>query len=105
MHKFKQLVNYSLQELPVCSKEPGVLPNDIHDVGRNNSLIVLAFLLFAKAQQVFNNSHQEPLLIFLMHGSWYATNGPAKLFTESLYYFIIKHIDILFSKHSNTTPK
>ena len=69
MHKFEQLVNYSLQELPVCSKEPGVLPDDIHDVGRNNSLIVLAFLLFAKAQQVFNNSHQEPLLVFFMHGS------------------------------------
>jgi hypothetical protein len=34
-----------------------------------------------------------------MHGSWYATNGPAKLFTET-----VDDI-ILFSKLSNTTPK
>jgi len=48
MHKLEQLVDDSFQEPPMCSQEPGILADDVHDVRRNDGLVVLAALLFTQ---------------------------------------------------------
>ena len=62
VHKFKELVDDRLQELPVRLQEPRVLPNNVHDVGGTDSLVVFAALLLSKAEKVFDNGDQEALL-------------------------------------------
>lgn len=52
MHEFKELVNYSFQKLPVGPQEARVLAYDVHDVGGDDGLVVLAPLLFTKSQEV-----------------------------------------------------
>ena len=52
MHEFKQFIDDCLQEPPVGAKEAGVLPNNVHDVGGDDGLVVFASLLFAQSQQV-----------------------------------------------------
>ena len=52
VHEFKQFIDDCLQEPPVGAKEAGVLPNDVHDVGGDDGLVVFASLLFAQSQQV-----------------------------------------------------
>ena len=41
----------------MCFEEPWVLANDVHDVGRNDSLIVLATFDLAETKKVFDDSH------------------------------------------------
>lgn len=52
MHKFKQFVDDSLEELPVGPQKPWVLPHHIHDVGGYDSLVVFAPLLFTQTKQI-----------------------------------------------------
>lgn len=49
VHELKQLVDNSLEEPPVGTEEPWVLSNNVHDVGSDDGLVVLALLLLAKA--------------------------------------------------------
>ena len=44
MHELEQLVDDSLQKLPMSFEEPRVLPDDVHDVGCDDSLVVLTTL-------------------------------------------------------------
>jgi hypothetical protein len=62
MHELKELIHDCLEELPVRFEEPGILANDIHDVGRNDSLVVLAPLDFTETKKILDDSDQEALL-------------------------------------------
>jgi hypothetical protein len=46
VYKLKQLVDNRLEELPVRLEEAWVLTHDVHDVTRNDSLVVLSTLDF-----------------------------------------------------------
>ena len=50
VHELKQLVDDGLEEPPVRPKEPGVLANNIHDVGGDDGLVVLPLLLLAQPE-------------------------------------------------------
>ena len=52
MHELEEFVDNRLEELPVLSQEARVLPHHVHDVRRDDRFVVLASLLFAKAQQI-----------------------------------------------------
>lgn len=52
MHKLKQLVDNSLEELPVGSQEPRILSHNVHDVRRYYSLVVFTPFLLTQAEQV-----------------------------------------------------
>src|SRR5690242_513303 len=49
VHELEELVDDSLQELPVCLEESRVLANNVHDVTSDNGLVVLATLHLGKA--------------------------------------------------------
>ena len=44
VHELEELVDDGLQELPVRLQESRVLADDVHDVGRDDGLVVLASL-------------------------------------------------------------
>lgn len=67
MHELEQLVRYGLQELPMSFEEPWVLSDDIHDIGGDDSLVVLAPLHLCQAQEILDNSDKEPLLDVLIY--------------------------------------
>lgn len=46
VHKFEEFVHHRLEEFPVGAQEARILSHHIHDIGGNNSLVVLALLLF-----------------------------------------------------------
>ena len=56
MHKFKQLVDNSLEEAPVCTEEARVLSDDVHDVRRNDCFVVLTSFLFTKTEQLLDTN-------------------------------------------------
>ncbi len=62
----------------MCAQEAGVLADDVHDVGRDDGLVVLAALHLAQAQQLLDDHHQELLLVVLVHGARDAADGPAQ---------------------------
>ena len=66
VHELKELVNDRLQELPVGFEEAGILADNVHDVGRDNSLVVLAALNLAKPEQVLDDGNKEALLRLLI---------------------------------------
>ena len=47
VHKLKELVDDRLEKLPVGAEEPRVLADNVHDVRRNDRLVVLAAFLLA----------------------------------------------------------
>lgn len=47
-------------------QEARVLPDDVHDVGRDNSLVVLSLLHLCKAQEILNNSDEETFFRFFV---------------------------------------
>ena len=61
VHELEELVDDSLQEPPMGPQEPRVLANDVHDVGGDDGLIVLALLLLAKAKQVLGRSQIDSI--------------------------------------------
>ena len=65
VHELEQLVYNSFEKLPVRFEEPRILPNNIHNIRGNDSLIVLATFHFGETQQVLDHSHKETLLCFL----------------------------------------
>ena len=66
VHELEKLVHDCLEELPVRLEETWVLANDVHDVGRNNGLVVLATLDLAKPEEILDDRDQESLLRFLI---------------------------------------
>jgi hypothetical protein len=62
MHELKQLVNDRLEKLPVRLEEAGILANDVHDVRCDDGLVVFAALHLAKAEEIFDNRHEEAFL-------------------------------------------
>jgi len=78
VHEFEQLVDDRLKELPVGLEEARVLADDVHDVGRNDGLVVLAALDLNEAEQVLDDLDEEALLGLLIHGARDRTNRPAE---------------------------
>lgn len=66
VHEFEEFINDRLQKLPMGLEETRVLSHDIHDIGRDHSLVVLATLNLAQAKEVLDDSNQEPLFRFLV---------------------------------------
>ena len=56
MHKFKQLVDYCLQKLPVSSQKPWVLTYYIHYIWCNNGFIIFSSLLFTESQEILQHN-------------------------------------------------
>lgn len=54
VHELEQLVHYSPQELPVRLQEPRVLSHHVHDVRRDDGLVVLSPLHLAQVQQILH---------------------------------------------------
>ncbi|KAH3662578.1 hypothetical protein OGAPHI_005830 [Ogataea philodendri] len=78
MHKFKQLIDNSLQELPVSFQESWVLSNNVHDVGCHNCLVILTPFHFGQRQQIFNNCNQESFLSLFVHRTRDRTDCPTQ---------------------------
>ena len=78
MHEFEQFVHDRLQELPVGFQKSRILANDIHDVAGYNGFIVFSTLHFRQPKKILDDSHEEALLSFLVHGSRYRSYGPAQ---------------------------
>ena len=49
-----------------------------HDIGRNDSFVVFPPCDFTQVQQVSDDRHQEPVLLFLQHGPTDGPNSPTK---------------------------
>ena len=45
VHEFEELIDHSLQELPVSSEKAGILSDDIHNIGCDNCFVVFPSLL------------------------------------------------------------
>lgn len=66
VHELEELVDDGLEELPVCFKESRILTNNIHDVGRDNSFVVLPPFDLAKPKKILDYSNKETFLLFLV---------------------------------------
>ena len=66
VHELEEFVDNSFQELPVRLKESRVLTDDVHNVGGNDSLVILSTFDLTKPQKIFDNRHQETFLGFLI---------------------------------------
>ncbi len=51
VHKLEELVDNSLQKLPVCLQESWVLADNVHDITGNHSLVVFASLHLSKTKR------------------------------------------------------
>jgi hypothetical protein len=60
------------------AKESRVLSHNVHDVRRDNRLVVLAALHLAETQQLLDDHHEELLLVVLVHCARDTTDGPAE---------------------------
>ena len=49
-----------------------------HDVGGDDSLVILSPGDLAQIQQVPDHRHQEPVLLLFQHGTTDGANGPAQ---------------------------
>jgi len=79
MHEFEQFVDDRLEELPMRSQEARILSDHVHNVGRDDRLIVLALLLLAEPQKVLDDGDKESFLVLFLHRSGDTSNRPAKL--------------------------
>ena len=55
-----------------------ILADDVHDVGRDDRLVVLAALLFAQAEQIADDGNEEFSLILLVHRAGNRADRPAE---------------------------
>lgn len=66
LHELEQFLDNSFEEGPVVPEEGGVLPDDIHDAGGNDGLVLLALLDFAELEEGPEGGDEEgPLFPFL----------------------------------------
>ena len=54
------------------------MTHNVHDVGGDDGLVVLALLLLAHAQEVFDDGHQEAFFVLFVHGARDGADGPAE---------------------------
>lgn len=66
VHELKQLVDDSLQELPMGFEESRILTDNIHNIGSTDSLVVLASLHLSKTKEILDDSHKEALFSLLV---------------------------------------
>mmetsp|Transcript_9758 Transcript_9758/g.22379 ORF Transcript_9758/g.22379 Transcript_9758/m.22379 type:complete len:254 (-) Transcript_9758:605-1366(-) len=78
VHELEQLLDHSLEELPVCLEKPRVLPHHVHDVARNNCLVILATRDLAESKKLLDNSNQEVFLLIFFHGPTDGADSPAE---------------------------
>lgn len=57
VHELEELVDNCLEELPVGTQEPWVLPYNVHDVGGDDGLVVFPSFLLTQPQQVLKCTH------------------------------------------------
>lgn len=48
VHEFEQLVHHRSQELPVLLKKARILPDHVHDVTRDERLVMFPFVLLTE---------------------------------------------------------
>ena len=75
MHELEQLLDNSLQELPVPLQEYRELSDHVHYITRHHRLVVFPSFAFAKRQQVFNHSNYEFLFGVFFQSTRNAANG------------------------------
>ena len=51
----------------MCLQETRILSDNVHDIRRNDGLVVLATLNFAEAEEILDDRHQETLLGLLIY--------------------------------------
>lgn len=78
VHELEQLIHDSLQEFPMRFQEPRILADDVHDIRRDNRLVVLATLKFYKSQELLDDSHKETLFLLLICNIWLDTRASHK---------------------------
>lgn len=66
VHEFKKLVHDCLQEFPMSFEKSRILPHDVHDVGGNDSFVVLPALHFAQTKQIFDYCDKKSFLRLLI---------------------------------------
>ena len=66
----EQLVDDRLQKAPVIAQETRVLPDHIHDVGRDDGLVVLAALDLDEAEELLDDGDDKHLLLLRTEGRW-----------------------------------
>ena len=62
MHELEQLVHDCFEESPMGPQEPGVLPDNIHDVGCNDCFVVLASFLLTQSKQILVKDKMEKIV-------------------------------------------
>ena len=67
MHELEELIDDGLEEAPVRAQEARVLAHNVHDVARDDGLVVLAIRDFAQIEQVPDDGNQELVLLVLVH--------------------------------------
>lgn len=67
VHKLKELIDDGHEEAPVCPQEARVLADDVHDVGGDDRLVVLAALHLDEVEEILDHAHKETLLVFLRY--------------------------------------
>mmetsp|Transcript_106817 Transcript_106817/g.300286 ORF Transcript_106817/g.300286 Transcript_106817/m.300286 type:complete len:282 (-) Transcript_106817:1213-2058(-) len=78
VHELEELEDNGPQKFPMRPQKTWVLSDDVHDVACDDSLVFLAALHFAKAQQVLDDRHQEPLLVALKHSAADGADRPTQ---------------------------
>jgi hypothetical protein len=66
VHELKELVDDRLEELPMGLQKSRVLANDVHDVGSDDGLVVLASLHLGKTEKLLDDGDQKAFLRFLV---------------------------------------
>lgn len=72
MHELKEFVDHRFEKLPMGSEKAWILANNIHDVGGDDSLVVLSSLLLTQTQQVlrknrWKTSAREMKIVVTIH--------------------------------------
>ena len=57
VHELEKFVHDRLQEAPVGAEKAWILSHYVHDVGSDDGLVVLAFLLLTQSQQIFYDGY------------------------------------------------
>lgn len=68
VHELEKFIHHSLEKTPMGLEKTRILADDVHDVGGNDSLVILAALLFYESKQFPDYKDQEPFLHFFI---WY----------------------------------
>ena len=62
----------------MCLQETRILSDNVHDIRRNDGLVVFATFNFAEAEKILDDRHQETFFGFLIYNSLGGTSGMTK---------------------------